>query len=85
MKIYAKGDRVSQANYGAGTVAAANEYHTTIDFDEHGRRTFATRIVVLESSSVPAPARAKRAPRAKPVARRVAAPDVSPAAPKSPA
>jgi hypothetical protein len=69
MRIYAKGDRVSQANYGSGTVAAANEHHTVIDFDEHGRRTFATRLVVLETSTVPAPARVKRAARAKPAAR----------------
>lgn len=69
MRVYAKGDRVSQANYGPGTVAAANEYHTVIDFDEHGRRTFATRLVVLETSTVPAPARVKRSPRPKAAAR----------------
>ena len=42
VRLFSIGDRVSQPQYGAGTVAAANEYHTTIDFDEHGPRTFAT-------------------------------------------
>ena len=37
MGQYAKGDRVMQAQYGAGTVTEANEGHTTIDFDEHGQ------------------------------------------------
>lgn len=85
MKIYSKGDRVSQATYGPGTVAAADEHHTTIDFDEHGRRMFATRIVVLEATSVPAPARVRRAPRAKPAASRIPAPETPQASPKRPA
>ena len=69
MPLYATGDRVSQNQYGHGTVTTANEYHTVIDFDEHGSRTFATRLVQLERSSTAAPpkpvktrrARAKRA------------------------
>ena len=56
MRVFAIGDRVSQPQYGAGTVAAANEYHTTIDFDDHGPRTFATPIVKLERSATAAPA-----------------------------
>ncbi len=67
MRLFTIGDRVSQPQYGAGTVAASNEYHTTIDFDEHGPRTFSTPIVKLERSATVAP------PRAKP-ARRKAAP-----------
>ncbi len=55
MRVFSVGDRVSQPQYGAGTVAAANEYHTTIDFDEHGSRTFATPIVKLERSETVAP------------------------------
>jgi hypothetical protein len=55
VQIYAAGDRVSQSQYGHGTVTAANEYHTVIDFDEHGSRTFATRLVRLERSSTAAP------------------------------
>jgi hypothetical protein len=59
VRVFAIGDRVSQPTYGAGTVAAANEYHTTIDFDEHGPRTFATPLVKLERSTTVAPARPK--------------------------
>jgi hypothetical protein len=67
MKAWAKGDRVTQATYGTGTLVEVNEHHTVIEFDEHGRRTFATRLVVLQSSSDPAPAKAprKRATKAK--------------------
>lgn len=56
MKAWAKGDRVVQPTYGAGTLVDVNEYHTVIDFDEHGRRTFSTRLVVLQPSDAPAPA-----------------------------
>lgn len=59
MRLFLVGDRVSQQQYGPGTVAAANEYHTTVDFDEHGSRTFATSIVKLERSSTVAPPRVK--------------------------
>ena len=68
MRVYAKGDRVSQPQYGAGTVTEANERHTVIDFDEHGIRTFSTPLVTLERTSVAAPTRVKpaRAKRARP-------------------
>jgi len=72
VRLFSIGDRVSQPQYGAGTVAAANEYHTTIDFDEHGPRTFATAIVKLERSATEAPPRAK-ATRRKAAPRRAAA------------
>ena len=72
MRVFAIGDRVSQPTYGAGTVAAANEYHTTIDFDDHGPRTFATPLVKLERSMTVAPARPKTA-RRKAAPRRTAA------------
>ena len=67
MKAWTKGDRVVQPTYGTGTLVEVNEHHTVIDFDEHGRRTFATRLVALQSSSEPAPAKAprKRATKAK--------------------
>jgi len=70
MRLFSKGDRVTQPNYGAGTVTEANAYHTVIEFDEHGVRTFVTDRVVLEPTDEPAPARArgaraKRAPRKK--------------------
>jgi hypothetical protein len=67
MKSWTKGDLVVQPTYGPGTLVEVNEHHTVIDFDEHGRRTFATRLVVLQATSEPAPARAtrKRATKAK--------------------
>ena len=57
MVRYSIGDRVVQPQYGAGTVTAANEFHTVIDFDEHGLKTFATGRARLDPSSTPAPAR----------------------------
>jgi hypothetical protein len=67
MKSWTKGDRVVQATYGAGTLVEVNEHHTVIEFDEHGRRVFSTRLVVLQSTSEPAPAKPvrKRASRKK--------------------
>jgi hypothetical protein len=64
MKNWSKGDRVSQPTYGVGTLVEVNEHHTVIDFDEHGRRTFATRLVVLQASSEPAPHKAPAKKRA---------------------
>jgi len=60
MKSWTKGDRVAQPTYGLGTLVEVNEQHTVIDFDEHGRRVFATRLVALQASNEPAPARAAR-------------------------
>ena len=37
-----------QPTYGPGTLVEVNEHHTVIDFDEHGRKTFATRLVTLQ-------------------------------------
>src|SRR5437773_2306868 len=64
------GNRGVQPTYGPGTLVEVNEHHTVIDFDEHGRRVFATRLVVLQATNEPAPARAarKRATKAKPKA-----------------
>ena len=64
MKGWSKGDRVVQAAYGCGTLVDVNEHHTVINFDEHGRRTFATRLVVLQATNEPAPNKPSRA-RAK--------------------
>ena len=58
MKAWTKGDRVVQPTYGLGTLAEVNEHHTVINFDEHGRRVFATRLVMLQATSEPAPAKA---------------------------
>lgn len=63
MRRYAIGDRVVQQTYGTGTVAATNEYHTVIDFDEHGPRTFSTSLVQLEPSSTSAPPKPKKTTR----------------------
>jgi len=60
---YAVGDRVIQAQYGPGTITDVNEYHTVIDFDEHGVRTFATPLVVLQRTATPAPVRPAKARR----------------------
>ena len=68
MKAWTKGDRVVQPNYGPGTLVEVNEHHTVIDFDEHGRRVFATRLVVLQATNEPAPTAKparKRAPKKK--------------------
>ena len=63
MKLYTVGTRVSQVTYGAGTITLTNEYHTIVDFDEHGIRTFATPIVELAKSDTVAPERPKRTRR----------------------
>jgi hypothetical protein len=64
-KSWAKGDRVVQPTYGAGAILEYNEHHVVIEFDENGKRTFSTRLVVLQTTNEPAPAKAarKRAPR----------------------
>jgi hypothetical protein len=59
VRTFSIGDRVSQAQYGPGTITSVNEFHTVIDFDEHGSRTFSTAMVQLEKSSTTAPMRAK--------------------------
>ena len=61
MKNWSKGDRVSQPTYGAGTLVEVNEHHTVIDFDEGGRKTFATRLVALQATNEPAPHKTPRA------------------------
>jgi hypothetical protein len=65
MRIYASGDRVTQPQYGPGTVTSANAQHTVIDFDGHGSRRFVTSMVMLEATTQPAPR-----PSPKPKARR---------------
>jgi hypothetical protein len=62
---FAVRDRVSQATYGTGTVTAVNEYHTTIDFDEHGLRTFNTMMVQLAASDTLAPEKPAKRTRKK--------------------
>jgi hypothetical protein len=66
------GDRVAHSQYGHGTVQSVNEYHTVIEFDEHGKRTFQSPRVVLTDSMVPAPEKPVRAKRAAPRAKKTA-------------
>jgi hypothetical protein len=64
MRAYTKGDRVSQPQYGTGTITDVTDRYTVIDFDQHGVRTFVTSLVTLEATDEPAPAdRPRRAAR----------------------
>lgn len=58
MRLYSIGDRVTQPQYGDGTVSSVNEYHVKIDFDIHGMRTFASSRVALARTTTLAPVRA---------------------------
>ena len=60
MPRYSPGKRVSQGQYGLGTVVESNELHTVIDFDDHGTRRFITTMVALKSSTVAAPVKTKK-------------------------
>jgi hypothetical protein len=60
MSIRSTGDRVNHAQYGHGTVSSVNEYHTVIEFDAHGKRTFVSPRVVLTDSMEPAPVKPTR-------------------------
>ena len=55
MFTHSAGDRVAHAQYGDGTVSSVNQYHTVIEFDAHGARTFVSPRVVLTQSTTPAP------------------------------
>lgn len=65
---YETGDRVTQQQYGDGTVLSVNTYHTKIDFDAHGPRTFLSDRVVLAPATTEKPVKPTRRPRAKRVA-----------------
>jgi hypothetical protein len=74
MPPHAKGDRVTQLQYGAGTITDVDVHHTVIDFDQHGVRRFVTNLVQLKPSTDPAPPPRTAARRAKrPAAKKVAA------------
>jgi hypothetical protein len=66
---FAIGDRVSQLQYGTGTVRLVDEHHTVIDFDEHGLRRFATAMVKLERSSTVEPDKPPKRTRKKAAAK----------------
>lgn len=65
MKPFAKDSRVTQPNYGAGTVMSSDERYTVIEFDLHGRRRFVTEMVTLAKTDEPAPAKPAKARRKK--------------------
>jgi hypothetical protein len=67
VKLYAKGSRVTQSDYGTGTVTSSDERYTVIEFDNHGRRTFVTDMVMLGKSEEPAPNRPTKAKRTRTV------------------
>jgi hypothetical protein len=60
MAGYSVGDRVSHGQYGDGTITRVDQYHTVIEFDEHGTRTFSSPLVVLTSAATSAPAKTPR-------------------------
>ena len=65
MRLFTKGHRVSQSDYGPGTVTSSDERYTIIEFDGHGRRVFVTDMVKLDQTDVPAPEKAKKEKRKK--------------------
>jgi hypothetical protein len=65
VKLFAKGNRVTQANYGAGTITSSDERYTIIEFDNHGRRVFITDMVTLGQTDEPAPKKKKAAAKRK--------------------
>ena len=71
MQAFSIGDRVTQLQYGDGTVTISNERHTIIDFDAHGLRTFLTSVVRLERTSSVAP---PKPPKRRAAARKPKAP-----------
>jgi hypothetical protein len=85
MAFHAKGDRVTQPQYGPGTVTDVNAHHTVIDFDQHGVRTFVTNLVKLEPTTEvrPAPRAAARKRTKKAAAATPAAAATVPATPRS--
>jgi len=65
VKVYAKGARVAQPNYGPGTVTDADSHHIVIDFDNHGLKRFVTTMVSLAPTTEPAPEKVKVTRRRK--------------------
>jgi hypothetical protein len=63
MRLFGSGERVMQPQYGHGTVTKSDEYHTWIDFDDHGPRMFLTSRCQLEPSATIAPVKPVRSKR----------------------
>ena len=62
MNEWKPGDRVEHPTFGTGTVLESNPQHTVIHFDDHGRRKFASNLVVLKPTASPEPQRTVRRP-----------------------
>jgi hypothetical protein len=56
--------RVLHDKYGLGVIQEADSEYTVIEFDEHGRKKFVTRLVSLQASEEPPP-RKRRTRKAK--------------------
>ena len=63
MLKYTPGDRVAHAQYRRRHHQRHERYHTVIDFDAHGVRTFSSPRVVLSTSSTPAPVKPSKPAR----------------------
>jgi hypothetical protein len=70
MIVYEPGARVAHSQYGDGTIVRCNEYHTVIDFDVEGVRTFSSPRVVLTPTTTPQPVKPAAKRRASPARRK---------------
>jgi hypothetical protein len=59
--------RVHHDKYGLGVVSATDSEYTVIEFDEHGRKKFVTRLVTLSTSEEPPPRKRRARAKAKTV------------------
>jgi hypothetical protein len=55
MSEWKPGDRVAHATFGPGTIIAFDGQHAVIHFDDHGRKKFASHMVVLTPTSLESP------------------------------
>lgn len=59
--------RVHHDKYGLGVVSETDSEYTVIEFDEHGRKKFVTRLVTLSTSEEPPPRKRRARAKAKTV------------------
>jgi hypothetical protein len=64
MKAASVSQRVHHDKYGLGVVSESDSEYTVVEFDEHGRKKFVTRLVSLQFSEEPPP-RKRRARASK--------------------
>ena len=67
MKGLAEGQYIKHAQYGLGVITETDSDtdRTTIDFNDHGTKTFVTSIMVVEPAEGTPPARPKRRKKAR--------------------